>query len=52
MTNAIDYTEYTDRILVIQNGKIIEDGPPQQLSQQADSAFNKLKLKYKQSQSK
>jgi ABC-type multidrug transport system ATPase subunit len=50
VTNAIDYTEHTDRVLVMENGKIIEDGAPQKLGSKADSAFKKLKLKYQDSQ--
>lgn len=34
VTNAIHFTEETDRIIVIDKGRIIEDGPPEKLKQQ------------------
>ena len=47
VTNAIDYTEDSDRVIVISNGKIVEDGPPKGLMEQLDSMYNQLKLQYK-----
>lgn len=31
VTNAIDYTQFSDRVLVMKNGKIAEDGHPLEL---------------------
>ena len=31
VTNAIDYTDSCDRILVMENGRIVEDGTPEEL---------------------
>lgn len=31
VTNAIDYSDESDRVLVMENGKIIQDGPPEKL---------------------
>ena len=47
VTNAIDYTEESDRVIVVNNGKIIEDGPPKNLMSEMDSLYNQLKLQYK-----
>lgn len=52
VTNAIDYTEECDRVIVLSNGKIVEDGPPQKLLSQAKSVYGELKLQYKISKSK
>lgn len=47
VTNAIDYTEDSDRVIVVSNGKIVEDGPPKGLMEKLDSMYNQLKLQYK-----
>lgn len=47
VTNAIDYTEESDRVIVVNNGKIVEDGPPKNLMSEMDSLYNQLKLQYK-----
>ena len=39
VTNAIDYTEYSDRILVLDNGRIIQDGSPKSLEDEENSLF-------------
>ena len=34
VTNAIDYTEFCDRVLVMENGRIAEEGDPLELKDQ------------------
>ena len=45
VTNAIDYTEYCDRVLVMKEGKIVEDGSPNDLT----GDYMALKMDYKKS---
>lgn len=52
VTNAIDYTEECDRVIVLDDGKIVEDGKPSKLIEQETSLFTQLKIQYKQSKNK
>lgn len=49
VTNAIDYTDQCDRVLVLDNGRIVQDGSPDSLSGEVDSLYGELKLQYKKS---
>ena len=46
VTNAIDYTDLCDRVLVMKNGNIVEDGSPDELKSHGD-IYNELKLQQK-----
>jgi ABC-type multidrug transport system ATPase subunit len=48
VTNAIDYTDYCDRILVLSKGKIVDDGTPEELKS-TGGIFGDLKMQYKKS---
>ena len=39
VTNAIDYTDQCDRVIVLDQGKIIQDGNPNELAQESDSLY-------------
>ncbi len=43
VTNAIDYTEYCDRVLVMKEGRIVEDGRPEELKGDYASLKNDYK---------
>ena len=49
VTNAIDYTEFCDRVLVMENGRIAEEGNPLELKNQgglySDLSFQTKKMK-------
>lgn len=46
VTNAIDYTEEAERVVVIEKGRIVEDDIPSNLLLNHASAYWKLKVKY------
>ena len=46
VTNAIDHTEFCDRVLVMENGKIAEDGNPLELKNQG-GLYSELSFKVK-----
>jgi ABC-type multidrug transport system fused ATPase/permease subunit len=39
VTNAIHFTEETDRVIVIENGKIVEDDLPSELKRNGSSVY-------------
>ena len=49
VTNAIDYTEFCDRVLVMENGRIAEEGNPLELKNQgglySELSFQTKKMK-------
>jgi ABC-type multidrug transport system ATPase subunit len=49
VTNAIDYTEKCDRVLVMKEGRIEEDGNPDDLNSNKDNAYALLRNDYKKS---
>ena len=46
VTNAIDYTDQCDRVLVLDKGRIVEDGAPEALINDS-SVYGELKMEYK-----
>ena len=50
VTNAIHFTEETDRIIVMDNGRIIEDDIPKALQQKQSAALEGLAIQLKKSQ--
>lgn len=47
VTNAIHFVEYTDRVIVIDQGKIIQDGPPDVIKK--SEFYEKMVLQSKKS---
>lgn len=47
VTNALNYTDCCERVLVMQKGQIVEDGNPKELAINEKSAYYNLKQQYK-----
>ena len=49
VTNAIHFTNETDRIIILDNGKIVEDDFPEAVRMRGSGMFENLNLQYKKS---